>query len=177
MQPEPIQYVGPLTHFDTPEHRRGEPRLSESMLQSLMQSCNMSNNLRSAPPSIFRPHYMRTRLPVSSLGAYGAAPSGHTLPHTAPFPLEPVQRVSEAIRLAAEARAQHRAQREEQQQLSSPTRAEPQTPTPTTPTPRGAVARLPPRSPLKRYLIFMKEMTASARFARKSLRTDSGCVG
>ena len=125
LQPEPMQYVGPPTNADyPPEQRRGAPRLSDSMLQSLLRSCIMSNSMRQAPPSDFRPHYMRNVLPVSSLGARGATPSAHSLPNTAPFPVDPVQRVTEAIRLRAEAVAAHqeadaraRARRQQQQHI------------------------------------------------------------
>ena len=133
LQPEPMQYVGPPTHNEPPERRQGGPLLSESLLQSLLTSCTLSNNMRPASANIFRPQYMRTVFQVSSLGAQGASPSGHSLPITAPTPLDPVQPVSDAIRLAAEARSQARAQ---QQQVQSQVPQPPAVPlTPTTPVP------------------------------------------
>ena len=64
-----MQYVGPPTHYEPPERRLGGPLLSESLLQSLLTSCTLNNNMRPANANIFRPQYMRTLLPVSSLGA------------------------------------------------------------------------------------------------------------
>ena len=137
LQPEPIQHVGLPTHTDyPPEQRRGEPRLSDSMLQSLLRSCTMSNSMRRATPNIFRPHYMRNVLPVSSLGARGAAPSAHSLPNTVPFPVDPVQRVSEAIRLAADARARTRGQQQQVRQQMASQQAVPMSPS--TPSPPRA---------------------------------------
>ena len=75
--PQPIQYMGPP--MPTPENRQGTPLLSESLLQSLMASCTMSNTMRPAPQSIFRPQFMRTVLPVSSLGAAGAVPTSYSM--------------------------------------------------------------------------------------------------
>ena len=82
--------------------------LSESLLHSLLASCTLSNSVRPADVNIFRPQYMRTLLPVSSLGAYGATPSEHSLPPTAFLPSDPKERVAESIRLIAESRAQSR---------------------------------------------------------------------
>ena len=123
-----MQYVGPPTHAEMPEHRIGAPRLSEITLRSLMNSCTLSNSMRPANANIFRPQYMRPLLPVSYWGAYGSTPSGHTLASTSPVPLEPVQRVSDAIRLAAEARVQARMQPHQVQQRVVPPVEVPETP-------------------------------------------------
>ena len=87
--------------------------------------------------SVFRPQYMRNLLPVSSLGAQGATPSAHSLPNTAPFPVDPVQRVAEAIRLRATAVASLREHdalaRARRQQLQAPPPQEMQISTPSPP--------------------------------------------
>ena len=142
VQPEPMHYVGPPVNSEPPERRQGGPLLSESLLHSLLASCTLSNSVRPADPNIFRPQYMRTLLPVSSLGAYGATPSEHTLPATAFMPSDPMERVAESIRLITESRMQSRGYHQSQppglqppEGAASTTWATSTTPAPTTPAP------------------------------------------
>ena len=109
LQPRPLHYSGPPAPSAlSPEVRQGESMLSESHLQSLMTSCTMSNSMRPATSEMFRPQYMRATLPLSSLAAYGATPSPHTMAHPPMDTASPLNRVTDSIRLAAEARAKYR---------------------------------------------------------------------
>lgn len=74
LRPKPMQRVGLSTHDDIPEQRCAKPRLNESMLQSPMQSCTLSNDMRQANPDIFRLQYMRSMLLVIPSGLYGSTP-------------------------------------------------------------------------------------------------------
>ena len=106
--PELRQFANLPMRSDPLEQRQGEPLLSESLLHTLLTSCTLSNSMHPADANNFNPQYARTPYLESSLGTDSTMPSGHLSSLTAPTHPGSVQRVSEAIRLAAEARSQAR---------------------------------------------------------------------
>ena len=76
------------------------------MLQPWTHGCTLSNNMRQANQNIVHPQCIRSMLPISSVSNHGAIHSGHTICNAALLPLEPVQRVTDEIRLAIDAKAQ-----------------------------------------------------------------------
>ena len=97
IRPEPMTYFGRPPEQPV-EERTGQPLLSESMLSSLRQASTVSNALRPAADSIFRPAFTRTALPLSSLAAPHAEVTNSLALPMAPLNDEnPVQRVADAI--------------------------------------------------------------------------------
>ena len=110
LHPELRQYANLPTLSEPLEQRQGEPLLSESLLRTLLTSCTLSNSMRPSDVNNSHPQCARTPYLDSSLGTDSTMPSDHSLSLTAPTPWGSVQRVSEAMRLAAEARSQARGQ-------------------------------------------------------------------